>query len=255
VREREAEARRSGDEHDWVRAASRSARDELAAWLATMGAVCRTPARFGRAWANGEASALNPLAFLATSAALIGIVSQLSDALTAAGDDSLLTNIWRWLQPYALFAVFGLFAHLFLRRKRARSSVAMALYAGAGPATLYGLVVMVLVTVLRVALHRPTGSLIDAVPPWVRPLLMGFIWSVLIWFWIYLTLALAGLHGVPYWRSALAVLGAQIALAITVWPLISHGILSAANPFLPVLVLGIHQNGAGDWRPFYGFVY
>ena len=256
VGEREGELTRRGDDHDWMRAATRAALAEVAAWAMTLRAVCRSPARFGRAWAMGEATALNPLAFLATSAALLGIVLQACDALTGGTDDnSLLTNILHWLEPYALFALFGLFAHLSLRRKRARSSVAMALYAGAGPATMCGLASILLVTVLRLAVHQPTGNLFAAVAPWVRVLLLALVWSILIWFWLSLTLALAGLHGVPYWRSALSVLAAQVMLAILVELLVSLRIVNAANPFLPVMLIGVHRNAAGYWRPFYHFAY
>jgi hypothetical protein len=256
VRDGEGEVRRSGDEYDWIHAAARSARDELAAWFATTRAICRAPARFGRAWAIGEANALNPLAFLATSAALIGIAIQAGEALTGDADDnSLLTTLWHWLQPYALFALFGLFAHLLLRRKRARSSVAMALYAGAGPATLCGLFCILLVTILRVAVLPPTDNLLEAVPPWLRVLLLALMWSVLIWFWISLTMALAGLHGVPYWRSALAVLWAQLVLAVVVEILVNRKIITPANPFLPIVQLGIHRSQAGHWRPFVHVAY
>jgi hypothetical protein len=250
MREREVEVRRSGDDHDWPSAALRSALDELAAWVATMRAVSRAPWRFGCSWASGDATALNPLAFLATSAAFIGIELQAAGALTGDADDSsLITNILHWLEPYALFALFGLFAHPFLRRKRVRSSVAMALYAGAGPATLCALVAIILVTALRLALHQPTGNLFAAVPAWGRLPLLALTWSVLIWFWISLTMALAGLHGVPHWRSALAVLGAQVLLAIGLQILLSRGVTNPANPFLPVVLLGLHRNGAGHWRP------
>lgn len=54
-----------------------------------------------------------------------------------------------------------------------------------------------------------------------------------------LTMALAGLHGVSWWRSALAVLGAQVLLAISV----------------QLLLLGLHQDGAGHWRPLLHVAY
>ena len=125
----------------------------------------------------GYTTALNPLAFLATSAALLGVVLQACDALIGGADDnSLVMNILHWLEPYALFALFGLFAHLSLRRKRARSSVAMALYAGAGPATMCGPVSILLVTALRLEMHQPTGSLFATVAPWMRLLLARAAW-------------------------------------------------------------------------------
>jgi hypothetical protein len=255
MREREVTVRRSGDDHDWLRSALRSALDELAAWGATMRAVSRAPGRFGRAWASGDATALNPLAFLATSAAFVGIEIQVADALTGDKDEgSLSINILHWLEPYALFALFGLFSHVFLHRKRMRSSVAMALYAGAGPATLCGLVLILLATALRLAFHPPTENLFAAVPPWLYKLLLVIMYSVLIWFWIGLTMALAGLHGVPWWRSALAVLGAQVLLAISVQLLVGWG-MRPANPFLPVVLLGLHRNAAGDWRPLLHVAY
>jgi hypothetical protein len=249
----------SGDDHDWIRAAAVASLNELAAWAGTLRAVCRRPSRIGRQWGSGEAATLNPLAFLATSAALLGLVVQGCYALVGdSGSQSVLADVLHWLQPYALFALFGLLAHLPLRRKRARSSVAMALYAGAGPATVCGFIGVLVATAVRLLAHDPTGNLIEgpsAVSPSLQQLLNVLTWAVLVWFWLSLTAALAGLHGVRYWRSALAVLSAQVALSLALGLVLRHRLADAGSPFLPTLLLGFTRQGSGHWAAFYALTY
>lgn len=228
-----------GDEHDWVAAAFELARDEARRYLRTLARFCVAPHRFGREWAAGSADALNPFGFLATSAALLGLVMHVWISLLGQEDETLGGELYENLRPYVLFALFGLLAHPLLRQKRLRSSMAMALYAGAGPATLSGLALLIVTFVIRCALHQESNhSVVLPHLSWTRwALLQTMMLVPLAWFWTSLIAALAGLHGLPRRRSALAVAAAQLVLAVAAGELMRHGLGGTGGAFIPSVLV------------------
>lgn len=126
----------------WLRDGARAAYHEVRAYLATTWAFSRRSFQFMSEWARGERQALNPLAMLATGAALTAAMHQLAGAVVGIEHpDGLINSILSALGPYVHYVVLGLLCHLVLARRGARwtgalDSVAAALYAGAGPAAM-----------------------------------------------------------------------------------------------------------------------
>jgi hypothetical protein len=241
-----------GDDEDWIAVAVALARDEARRYLGTLWRVCTAPGRFGAAWAHGRADALHPLGFLASSAALLGLVVHVCGAVLGADGDSLLVEIANGLWPYLLFAAFGVIAHPLLRRKRLRSSVAMALYAGAGPATVCAIAFMLLTTAAKRALHVAADApLVPRHPTRVVQLASAAVMLgvPLASFWYGLVASLARLHGRSRLRAALAVAAAQLVVALLAGASLAHGV-RAGGVFLPSLALWLRRDAHGVPVPY-----
>ena len=126
-------------EPEWIRAAMRVTWDELRSYLRTLREVALRPRRFGAAWVSGSAPALNPLGFLATTLVVVApAVAWFQHPFLKGGDpDSLVFQGFEAAEPFLSLVLMGLVAHPILRlaesKRRLRSTLAMALYAGAIP--------------------------------------------------------------------------------------------------------------------------
>jgi hypothetical protein len=126
----------------WLRDGASAAWREVRGYLSTAWAFTRAPHRFMAEWARGERTALNPLAMLATGAAITAAMHQLAGAVVGiAHPDGLIDAVLTALGPYAHYVALGLLCHVVVARRDADGagvldSVATALYAGAGPAAL-----------------------------------------------------------------------------------------------------------------------
>jgi hypothetical protein len=125
---------------DWIREGLRQTRDELVLFLKTAWAITRRPREFGGSWSRGEAKALNPLAFLATSLAFSGVSQHLLFRWLRIdeGSSSLLGEIVSNAFPYLWYLIFGLIVHTALRVVRLsplpRTTLGIVLFAAGGPA-------------------------------------------------------------------------------------------------------------------------
>jgi hypothetical protein len=127
---------------DWVRAAVRSSIDELRRFFATAWAFMRQPRRFAREWTAGVGRPLNPLAFFATTLAIVGPIRLLATWLglpapgtaTTESRNQLLGSVVDSVTPFLHYVGVGAFVHGLLRifgtRRPLRDTVAMAFYAG-----------------------------------------------------------------------------------------------------------------------------
>ena len=107
----------TGESPHWPRDAIANALGELRVFFATARAFTFHPVRFATAFTDGRQQAMNPLAFLATSAGLLGGLRLLLQAATGAPDasPSLLGQILEALAPYLHYAALGCVAHLVFR--------------------------------------------------------------------------------------------------------------------------------------------
>lgn len=153
--EREASARPAepsaatdGGGPHWLSDAVHNAKEEIFLFVATAVGIALRPGRFAAAWVRREQRALNPLAFMATSATILAVSRLVTGPIFAAlGADkaepplppilALLRQAWDAVSPHANFLLLGLLAHLFCRlfgsRAKLRDSAAVALFAGGGP--------------------------------------------------------------------------------------------------------------------------
>lgn len=127
----------------WLRDGVRATWHEAKTYLATAWAFKRGPARFADAWVRGaRTAAMNPLAMLATGAALTAATHQLAGAVVGIDHpDGIVDAILSALGPYAHYIAIGLLCHLVLapggkRGVRVLDTIAIALYAGAGTAAI-----------------------------------------------------------------------------------------------------------------------
>jgi len=181
----------------WVRDAARAFAHELHTYVATAIAFTRRPGRFAVSWWRGEAIALNPVGMLATAAAFLGGTRQLAYALLGVdGPDGLLEAIASSLGPFAHYLLVGLLCHLVFAPLAARKatvldSVAMALFAGAGPAAIAEIAAWIVVV---------------AASPWLSPdvtmaIAVSIAFSV---FCFALASSLAAIHDARWWHVLLA---------------------------------------------------
>jgi hypothetical protein len=182
----------------WLHNAAAAAWREATDYARTTGVLARAPYRFAQEWWTGARAAMNPLAMLATGATLVTGARQLALAvLGVQRPDSVIALVLSALGPYVHYVVFGLIFHAILRpgapqRARLGDSVAISLFAGAGPAALAeaaGWLAIALVPALR------SGGAIGVI--------LGVAFSV---FCYAFASAMAGLHGVRWWRLAIAIL-------------------------------------------------
>ena len=170
---------------------------EAGAYLATSWALARRPYTFMASWWTGREKAMNPLAMLATGAALVAGARQLAAAaLGIETADSVWSAALSALGPYVHYVAIGLLVHgvlhvLCRRPVRAVDSIAAALYAGAGPAAIAETLGW-----LAMAAIAPLGVADSALP-----IMLGAAFSV---FSMVFATALSGLHRPPWWAMTLA---------------------------------------------------
>ena len=215
-----AESAEPGSEPRWIRDAFAAAEHEARLYLKTAWTFTARPRRFAREWSSGALFAMNPFAFLATSAAAVGTATQLVSRLLARSDEP--NPLWRELvfalTPYLYYAALGLVSHGLLRltgkARRLTSTVAMALYAGGGPATLAALVLQGLTALLQ----PPAGAFLPGVAPQYRAVASVAIFGSFLAFPIAFAAAMSTLHGASKLRTALSVVGGLVVLGLLLGP-------------------------------------
>lgn len=114
------------------------------------------PIRFTEEWVNQERRAINPFGFLATSVAILGPIRSL--CLWILGIDQSADSLWidllNSLGPFVHYAALGVLCHLTLSiilgsKRKASDSVALAIYAGGGPAAAAELLVWIILVVIQ----------------------------------------------------------------------------------------------------------
>jgi hypothetical protein len=155
-----------------------------------------TPGRFAEQWRAGVGRPFHPLAAMATSATVLTTAQTLCFQYAGFKNNASFLNGLAWsLSPYAYLAALAILCHLFLWLgggvRRVESSVAFALYAGAGPLTL-GMLVTLGVSAygIYVGAYTPnSGGIIPGLQPELRRLVVIACYGSLIGF------------TVPFWRS------------------------------------------------------
>jgi len=192
---------------------SRLVKDSLlyarAVWECTV-----RPRAFARTWVTGEASWLNPLEMMAISVGLLSVTDRL---LVGEAHGAVLTTIWGSLAPYVKYTLAGAVAYPLLRRRGGArgvsSTIAMAVFAGAGPGCLSRAFVLLgrafgwwnvtfLQTHVRVSLALMLLSWVAAAP-----------------FFVALAGMLGGLHRRGWFQTVAVVLVAMLASSLVLTPI------------------------------------
>jgi hypothetical protein len=183
----------------WFRDGLASSWREVKSYFATVWAFVRRPAAFIDLWWQGRQAAMNPIAMLATGAAIVAATRQLAGAVVGiAHPESLADAALSALGPYLHYVVLGLVMHVlllpFARRKvTSMDSVAAVLFAGAGPAALAeGLGWLVMCAIWPFT--RSTAAL---------AVMLGVAFSVAT---TMIATALGSLHRTKSWQMTLAIL-------------------------------------------------
>jgi hypothetical protein len=185
---------------DWIADSVRSALGELLLFFRTAAAFTLRPGRFAKEWVGGRRRALNPLAFLATSAALLGGLRALFHGAFPASDDGggLTGQIADAVAPYLHYAALGVIAHFVFvlcgsRGVRLRESLAVALYAGGGPAALADIAVAAVSAAYLAVRGEATTALLPS-SPWGMAMAATAVIVFSVFSWALAT-ALVALHG------------------------------------------------------------
>lgn len=176
----------------WLTDGIATARHEVKAYLSTSWGMLSNPRRFAAEWYSDQRTVLNPLAMLATGATLVTACRTLAAAiLDIPHPDSLLATVASALGPYAHYLLIGFICHFLIgHRGTLTDSLAMSLFAGAGPAAIAEAVAWLALCALA-----PLGE-----QGLFRAIALGLAFSI---FSYTLASSLGGLHQAPGWRVAL----------------------------------------------------
>jgi hypothetical protein len=235
-------------ESQWLGDSVRSALTEARLYLRTVAEVSTRPARFAAAWLRGEARALNPLGYFATSVSLMALVSALAMRVLHldAGSGSLLGELLDAAGPYLHYAALGLITHALLRLggspRRLLGSLAISLYVGGGPATLVTIVNLVIFGVAKLGLRQTelTGSML------LRPAaltLAALAYASRLYMFVAFIRALAGLHGIRARWVALAFAAALASMGLF------FGLVNPPGHYGLRLLIGARLWGHRVWWP------
>jgi hypothetical protein len=238
----------AGDrETRWLEDSLTATARELRAFAETAAAATVRPARFARGWVEGRHAALNPLAFMATAAALVTVAGTLAARLGPLGGSSTLAGeVLDSVGPYLHYLALGLICHAILRlagsRRRVAGSVAMSLYVGGGPGTVATLIDLVMFLVVSKLFGKVNFSAAEL----ATPVLMAVgvvVWAVRLGMAVAFVAAFVGLHRV---RVGWAVLGLVVALLLTG---LAFGILAPPGRYGMHLAIGHLAGGRRHWWP------
>ena len=236
---------------------------ELRLYLRTLLLVSLSPKKFAASWVAGSGAAgqaMNPLGFLATTVVIHGLAQQLVMRLMYGPDVDDGSPLWltcvRQIGPYAYYALLGTLIHAALRlsgpTRRLRSSVAQALYVGAGPASLATLFTLGYFFALRLYVQAPFG---EEILPKVHPALrIGALLLLVLTFFAFvipLTKALGAVHQ----RRGVRLIGSVIAALVLAglgsgYVRLQLGFQASLGSYLPELVLWLRRTEAGTLLPF-----
>jgi hypothetical protein len=231
----------------WVKDSLAATARELRAFAVTAAAATVRPARFARAWVEGSGAALNPMAFMATAAALVTLAGTVAARLGPLGGSSTLAGeVLDSLGPYLHYVALGLICHATLRlagsRRSLAASVAMSLYVGGGPGALATLVDLVVFLVVVRVFGKANFTSRELVTPAVMAA-GALVWTVRLAVAACFVGAFTGLHQV---RVGWVVLGLVVALLVTG---LAFGLLAPPGRYGMHLVIGHLQGGRRVWWP------
>ena len=190
---------------DWVRTAGGQFLDQARLFSSTTVALLTRPKAFFRDWAEGTHRSLSPFTYFAASLAIVGPINA---ALKTYHGTLSATPLLTLLFPYFEFVALGLLTHAFLKLiakpHEWALSLAVAFFAGGGPAALADLV--------GVAIGGIDGLVVAAGIIAVNAVFIGV-----------LVIGLAAVHGLRWWQPLLA-----LVLADLVWTAAKIGALLVA---------------------------
>jgi hypothetical protein len=202
----------------WVRDAARAVGHELAAYFVTLWAIASAPARFAAEWSDGRRPALNPLAFLLNSLAVVGpwraIWARLLDPNPPT--TPLWFEIGKPMLPVLISLVVTSWFHVLAvalgARRPLRSSMAITMYVSGGPLAILNFFTAPVVLYGFINRFSPVGL-------WA--VLVNF--ALLAAFFVYLVIAEAALHRLSRWRVTLAAVVAWFSFgAFSAWVSLHH---------------------------------
>jgi hypothetical protein len=188
------------------------------------------PRAYAAQWASGETSMPNPLFLMAASAALVSPVRQEFDRFVGIDNTTLVHGMLASLSPYTYYATIGLVAHGGLRAigpvEPLRASIGVSLMVGASVGTLLSMLSLA----SSATLYAAFGTINFAAPTVsarvqsLSPFLIEIPYALLL---LSMALGLAGVHRLPLWRTAAAVLlGVIVSGRLLGMARIVHGVVN-----------------------------
>jgi hypothetical protein len=173
------------------------------------------PRQFAADWAHGELRAFNPLGFFATSVGVTSTLGLLVGRLVRpSASHTSVEFLVHEFDPYLQYFLLGLLCHAFLKLFGVKRpwflTLGVSLFAGGGPAAAADLLTEALTVVISLgagASESLTASVVSTVA-------VGGILVANLAFFVTFALGLAGIHRLKHWRIIVALLGAQVTLAL-----------------------------------------
>jgi hypothetical protein len=134
------------EEPDWISETWQAVRNEIQLYFATAVAFAFRPRATAAAWSRREFRALNPMAYLLNSLAVIGPWRALCQYVMHIPDFPLWLDVLQTTSPFLAVFISGGLHHLAFRllgsNRRYSSSVAISIYTTGGFPTLFTLLLM-----------------------------------------------------------------------------------------------------------------
>jgi hypothetical protein len=216
----------------------------------------RAPRTFGEAWSVGSRNVPNPVVAMTAAVSIVTLIAHEARRFFQKDDapQTLLRSLGETIGPYFLYIGLGLFAHFALRvlgsKRRLRTTVGVALLAGAGPGTIVALGIVV-PAVVAVARFGSLSAVVAHLAPWAQLIVAAYVLGIYIYSMALFKFALAGAHGLPRWKGLLAGTFAVIAMGIVCGRLESTSLAQVIHLDLgPHLSFGTMMNGKLNFFAF-----
>jgi hypothetical protein len=227
----------------------------LRAGAAALWLFYRSPYAFGQAWVRGDARLPNPGVALATAVSVLALLAEEARRLLhKEKPGGLLTSAAETLGPYVLYLAWGLIAHVCLRtfgsRRRLGTSLGISLLAGAGPGTVAGVVVTLVIAALGLRYGVET-DFSERVPSRVMGAAIAVVYVAYLYAFVAFQLALAGAHRLARWKGIVAGTIAVLAIGFSCGALEGatgeHGMTKKLGPHLSLTRHGKSFNASINW--------
>lgn len=227
---------------EWIRHGTHHVVDELKLYFRTLWDFARAPKATAAAWATGEYKAINPLNYFLKSFAIVAPWRAFWWAKFGFHGGSPAVNVGAAFGAY-FFLFIVTFGNPLFRVLRARGGVsgswAVAMYVLGGIPTFASLLIEPLTLLSRRSteithnIYLP-GLTVHYAPGGGVVQIAAISASIIVFvaYWVYLTSALAGVHGISRRRSVAALVGATAALV---------GLIIALAPVLKAI--GVLRTG------------
>lgn len=214
-------------------------------YLGTLVRMVFRPTRFALDWTQG-AKAISPLKFVAVTTTIVAVTTQLvQDGETSTTWLALVNS----LTPTLVYAFLGVLIHTVFKGVRSQRSVetslGLTLYTIAGPGLFFPLSLILLLWVAKGHTTEKAGIWLQHQALWLKLSVIASSLALYLWPRLVLGRVLHAVHRRRWWWTLLAIVLAELALAVVFGAMEQFGIRYAVYFGWPRLVIkpNLHSYG------------